>query len=158
MILRTASQNKETGQEGVTLVEVMISLVILLVVFVGLIQTSILSVEHNMRNSVRDGAVNEANETMTQLKSRDYSDPCLTDTLLAVVQPLPLVCNNTPGWTSVTRTVGNYPQGYAVGKTVTRLDPATDLSKQVIVQVRYTYRDDPEVRYSISSTIRQKPK
>ncbi|MHB8880587.1 MAG: prepilin-type N-terminal cleavage/methylation domain-containing protein [Thermodesulfovibrionales bacterium] len=154
-------QSKLQGQQGVTLVEVLISLVILLVVFVGLIQTSILSIEHNMRNSVRDGAVSAVNETISELKAKDYSDSLLTVSYVLGAAPVyvqPFVTPNTVGWTTISKTVGNYVQGYSIGKAVASLDPATDLNKQVTVQVRYIYRDDPPVTLSVNTTMRAKPK
>ena len=57
-------QNRRLDQKGVTIVEVMISLVILLIVFLGLIQASILSINQNLRNEVRDEAARIASEYM----------------------------------------------------------------------------------------------
>ncbi len=59
---RIVSQNKNQGSRGVSLVEVMISLVILLIVSMGLIQASLLSVDVNIRNELRDEAVRIASE------------------------------------------------------------------------------------------------
>ena len=52
------------GPKGVTLVEVMIALVILLLVFMGLLQAALLSVDHNLRNIMRDEAVRIADQRM----------------------------------------------------------------------------------------------
>ncbi len=62
-------QNRGLNQKGVTLVEVLISLVILLIVFMGLIQASILSINHNLRNAMRDEAVRIASEYMSRARS-----------------------------------------------------------------------------------------
>src|SRR5512135_3682764 len=61
------------NKKGVTLVEVMISLVILLIVFMGLIQASLLSINHNLRNEARDEAVRVGAASMALLRSFNYS-------------------------------------------------------------------------------------
>ncbi len=65
--------SEKMNSKGVTLVEVMISMVILLVVFMGLIQASLLSINHNMRNATRDEAVRIGGEAMSLLKAFNYS-------------------------------------------------------------------------------------
>jgi prepilin-type N-terminal cleavage/methylation domain-containing protein len=67
---QTALRNKK----GVTLVEVMIALVILLVVFMGLIQASLLSIENTATTALRDEAVRLAAETVTALKASPFDD------------------------------------------------------------------------------------
>ncbi len=66
-------QNK-LDSRGVTLVEVMISLVILLIVFMGLIQASLLSINHNLRNEIRDEAVRVAAEYMSRTRSDSFGN------------------------------------------------------------------------------------
>ncbi len=61
------------NNEGVTLVEVMISMVILLIVFMGLIQASLLTINHNLRNEARDEAVRVGAASMALLRSFNYS-------------------------------------------------------------------------------------
>jgi len=69
-MLRTALK----GKQGVTLVEVMISLVILLIVFMGLVQTSLLTIDTNATNALRDEAVRLASDTMSALRSSSFLD------------------------------------------------------------------------------------
>ena len=57
------------NKKGVSLVEVMISLVILLIVSMGLLQASLLSIDSNVRNELRDEAVRIASESMAQRRS-----------------------------------------------------------------------------------------
>jgi prepilin-type N-terminal cleavage/methylation domain-containing protein len=56
-------------QKGVTLVEVMIALVILLIVFIGLIQASLLTIQSNVRNLARDEAVRITADQMDMLRA-----------------------------------------------------------------------------------------
>lgn len=62
------------NNRGVTLVEVMISLVILLIVFMGLIQASLLSMQSNMKNVLRDEAVRITSDRMSILRSAPFTD------------------------------------------------------------------------------------
>ena len=57
------------NNKGVTLVEVMISLVIFLIVFMGLMQTALLSIDGNVRNVERDEAITIANGELDNLKN-----------------------------------------------------------------------------------------
>ena len=150
MIRRTVFQNSGVlNDKGVTLVEVMISLVILLIVFMGLIQASILSIDHNMRNKVRDEAVRIAAETVNQLRGRGYDDPLLALAPPASNIPFP---GQVPDGSAVTNRTGNYSQTYNVAKTVQTL---SDTTKQLTITVTYTYKDDPQVVYSVNATVRK---
>ncbi len=66
-------QNKKSDR-GVTLVEVLIAMTILLIVFMGLIQASILAIGANMRNEMRDEAVRLSSELMVQLRTSPFDD------------------------------------------------------------------------------------
>lgn len=57
------------NNKGLTLVEVMIALSVFLLVFMGLFQTALLSIEHNMKNILRDEAVNIAAARVEEAKS-----------------------------------------------------------------------------------------
>jgi prepilin-type N-terminal cleavage/methylation domain-containing protein len=103
------------NKKGVTLVEVMISLVILLFVFMGLIQASLVSINSNLRNEIRDAAVSVASEYMSRAKATSF------DTLLGTLA----VCNAAmTSWTIMTtpnpppytiRQVRNVTQQFTVG-------------------------------------------
>lgn len=62
------------NKKGVTLVEVLIALVILLIVFMGLIQASLLSIDTNASNILRDEAVRLASDTLAALRSSPFDD------------------------------------------------------------------------------------
>lgn len=61
------------NNKGVTLVEVMISLVIFLIVFMGLMQTALLSIDGNVRNVERDEAIMIANGELDNLKNVPFN-------------------------------------------------------------------------------------
>jgi prepilin-type N-terminal cleavage/methylation domain-containing protein len=72
-MVQTVMLNR-TNKNGVTLVEVLISLVVLLIVFMGLLQTSLLSIEGNAITLLRDEAVKLASDTMTALRTSPFDD------------------------------------------------------------------------------------
>jgi Tfp pilus assembly protein PilV len=105
---RIVLQNKNNGSEGVTLVEVMISLVILLIVFMGLIQASLLSMQSNMKNVLRDEAVRITADQMSILRSAPFDD--MNKDTVADTYPL----NFTADRTINVRNVANHPFGVAI--------------------------------------------
>lgn len=60
-------------KRGVSLVEVMIALVVLLLVFMGLMQTALMSIDHNMRNILRDEAIGIGSMEMEQARSEPFT-------------------------------------------------------------------------------------
>ncbi|MHC4890527.1 MAG: type IV pilus modification PilV family protein, partial [Planctomycetota bacterium] len=72
-MLPTVFQDKR----GFSLVEVMISFVILLFVFLALMQTALVSIDSNVRNILRDEAVNFAEERMSALRNTPFDDAVL---------------------------------------------------------------------------------
>jgi prepilin-type N-terminal cleavage/methylation domain-containing protein len=149
-------QSRITNKRGVTLIEVMIALAVLLIVFMGLIQAALLSIDHNLRNEVRDEAVRIAAEAMTNLKAEGFGGPDLGDNSGLTysypgVSPAPngarLPAAVKPG-PSPSRSFGNFSQPYTVGSEVQQLDSN---NKQVTIRVHYTYRTDAPVTYTINS-------
>ncbi len=57
------------NKRGMTLIEVMIALMILMVVSMALLQTALLGMKENLRNAIRDEAVNVAEQRMNELRS-----------------------------------------------------------------------------------------
>ena len=66
-------QSRCENEAGLTLVEVMMALLILLLVFTGLFQTALLSIDHNMRNILRDEAVKVAAMQMQQEENQPFA-------------------------------------------------------------------------------------
>jgi prepilin-type N-terminal cleavage/methylation domain-containing protein len=147
-----------SSARGVTLIEVMIALVVLLIVFMGLIQAALLSIDHNLRNEVRDEAVRIAAEAMTNLKAEGfsgtdlgdnsgshYSYPGISPDPLGALLPTAVQPGSTPS-----RSFRNFSQPYTVGIEVRQLDGN---NKQVTIRVHYTYRTDAPVTYTINSVV-----
>lgn len=68
------------NRKGMTLIEVMMALLILAVVSLALMQTALLGMKENLRNAIRDEAVNIADQRMNELRNTDFNS---TDLALA---------------------------------------------------------------------------
>ncbi len=69
---------------GMSLIEVMISLLVTMILFLALMQTSLLSISQNTRNSIRDEAVSVAAERMRKARSINFNDLASDDSLPAL--------------------------------------------------------------------------
>ena len=66
-------QHALLNKSGFSLVEVMIALVIALLVFFALMQTALVGIDSNMRNALRDMAVNVADMRMDEARSIPFT-------------------------------------------------------------------------------------
>lgn len=74
-----ARQPALKNKRGMTLVEVMIAMVLSLVIFLALMQTSLISINQNVRNNLRDEAGRIAEERMSALKNLPFDDGALAE-------------------------------------------------------------------------------
>lgn len=134
------------NKKGVSLVELMIALVILLIVFIGLIQMSIVSIQSNMKNILRDEAVRIATDRITRLKTIDFDDGLLTDTSGAFVaddmDPLTGGVQNT-----VSRDFRSVTRQFTVTKDIA--DDGADY-KEITVRVAWDWQGE-NFTYDISA-------
>lgn len=72
---------------GLTLVEVVVALGVTMILFLALMQTALLSISQNSKNSIRDEAISVAAERMREAENTDFV-ALATDTA-----PLPPVCD-----------------------------------------------------------------
>jgi len=124
---------------GVSLIEVMISLVVLLIVFMGLIQASLLSIQFNTRNLLRDEAVAVTADQMSNLRSASFDDmnrDGVTDG--ATLLPANFAAANFP--VPVRRLRNDVSVTFNVDRTVNTLDAS---SKQITVTTNWTWQGDP---------------
>jgi len=124
--LRVALLNKK----GLSLVEVMIALVIVLLVFLALMQTALVSIESNTVNILRDEAVSIAEMRMNELRNRPFDDLDLNGTL----DPNPLIINQTINRTL--KNISNFPF-----TTVTTINALNTDNKQIIITVTWEWKD-----------------
>jgi prepilin-type N-terminal cleavage/methylation domain-containing protein len=117
------------NKKGVSLVEVMISLVVMLVVFLALMQTALLSINLNMTNTLRDEATKIAETEMNNARSLPFDDLTAGTSTSTVSRSL--------------RNINNFQ--YSVSRVVT--DIAADYMtfvtvKQVVVGVTWEWKDN----------------
>jgi prepilin-type N-terminal cleavage/methylation domain-containing protein len=62
------------NKKGVTLIELMISLVILLIISLALMKTTLLGISTNVKNQLRDEAANVAEMSMIRLRNLPFTD------------------------------------------------------------------------------------
>jgi prepilin-type N-terminal cleavage/methylation domain-containing protein len=146
-MLLTVLRNKK----GVTLVEVLISLVILLVVFMGLLQASLLSVETNVTNVLRDEAVRLASDTMIALQTSPFDDLDRDNAPDAVPPPNPFLTMNSAGTAplkvaaqrlgiNTVRTSRNITSNFFVTVTI-GMFPGDNNNKQATVLVEWDWKE-----------------
>jgi len=139
VMLQTVLLNKK----GLTLVEVMIALVVLLLVFLALMQTALVSIDSNMINALRDEAVNIAEEKMNDERNKTF------DSIIPSAAP-----------EAVSRSIRNIPSAklnYKAARTVTLLNAD---SKQVTITVTWDWKDKTvangtEYKHTISTVLRR---
>ena len=115
------------NRKGVTLIELMVSLVILLIVSLALIKTQSLGLSTNVKNQLRDEAVNIAEMRMNQLRSLPFTDTLIHADLTA-----------TAGVTEVAvrRNFRGFFIDFTPRRTITNI--STD-AKQITITVSWIY-------------------
>lgn len=136
----------------------MISLCILVIVFMGLIQASMLTLDVNVRNEVRDEGVRIAADTMTRLRQLAYDNGDLS------VCATPLPDGFCPAFTaagapnvadlatinSPTRAFRNQSVTYTVTKNIVLMTN----TKVVTVLVSWNFPAGKPVSHKITTTLR----
>jgi len=134
-------------ENGFSLVEVMIALVVLLLVFMGLMQSALLGIDSNLRNIFRDEALRIAAERMEEAKSlpfnglvddTDIADPVADDNFAIPECQVAPVSDPNPYPVRVDRSfrdIVDFP--YGTRRTVFDYDADT---KRITITVRWAYR------------------
>ena len=118
------------NKKGLSLVEVMIALVIVLLVFLALMQTALVSIESNTINILRDEAVSIAEMTMNELRNRPFDDFDLNGT----PDLDPLTINQT-----INRNLRNI-SNFAFN-TVATINALNTDNKQINITVTWDWKD-----------------
>ncbi len=127
--------NVVRDKTGLTLVEVLIALVVVLVVFLALMQTALVSIDSNMRGVLRDEAVGIAEDRMNGARNQPFDSLAAGISSETVLRKI--------------RNITNFP--YALTRTVTDLN--TD-NKQVDIRVQWTWKGETYT-HSISTILRR---
>ena len=129
-----------TSKRGLTLVEVMIALVVALVVFLALMQTALVGIDSNMRNLLRDEAVNIAEMRMNEARNALFTDIELTDTGGSFV--------TEPG---ISRDFRNFSITFTPSR---RVDDLNSDNKQIDITVAWTWKGE-NYTHSITTILRR---
>lgn len=130
-----------TGDEGFTLVEVIVAMAILLVGLLGFLQGVNVSMEHNLRNLLRNEASSIAERRLSEIRRASYSS--LADTTYATSTEY------------VYGKVRGNASPYKIRREIVTVTNATTgtSSKQIRVLVSWTYKNVSSNYYE-ASTIR----
>ena len=139
-------------KEGLTLVEVIVALTIFLIVFLGIMQVALLSIDHNMHNILRDEAVTIAGATMEEVRSKPFAS-VFSDTTSGDISAAISAgdCPNTFTTGNVVHAkIRNMTKPFCVNLTCTDLDGDGDCTtddsasntKQVSVRVAWKWKGE----------------
>lgn len=128
-------------KKGVSLVEMMIALVILLLVFLALMQTALLSINANMNNLLRDEAVSIAEQHMIFIRNMPFDN--VTATTGFVADPRAEIND--------TRTFRSFSITFSPVRQVT--NQGID-NKQVDITVSWTWKGET-FTHSINAVLRR---
>lgn len=117
------------NNKGVTLIEMMFALVILLIASLALMQTALLGISTNVQNTLRDEAVSVAEMRINELTSRPFT--------ASVTDPWLDAPGTTPAETVVPRTFRGFTVHYTPTRTITNISPT---SKQITITITWDYK------------------
>lgn len=128
---RTVLQNNK----GLTLVEVLIAMLVLLFASIAMMQTALVSIDANMINVLRDEAIRIAEEQMNETRNTNF------DALVAGTTTVP-----------VTRDLRKITAfSYTVKTTIADLNPD---NKRIDITVTWTWKGNPYT-HEITSILRR---
>lgn len=136
-------------KKGMTLVEVLIAMLVLLFVSLAMMQTALVSIDSNMINVLRDEAVNIAEMRMSEARNLPFTettDNLLSDVSDGNVQTFPACATATapaagPYLVLITRNIRNITNfSYGTMRTVTQID-TDDINREVTILVRWEFRN-----------------
>ena len=116
------------NKKGVTLVEMLVALTILLIVSLALMKTALLGITANVQNALRDEAVSIAEMKINQLTSRPFTETLIHSDLTATT--------NAPE-AAVRRNFRGFFVDFTPRLTIADLNAN---SKQMTISVAWAYR------------------
>jgi prepilin-type N-terminal cleavage/methylation domain-containing protein len=130
------------NKKGLTLIEVMIALVVTLVVFLALMQTALVGIDSNTKNLLRDEAVRIADQRMSEIRNRPFSD-------------LDLNGAADPNSLTITQTINrNFRNISNVAfDTVATIDTLNPENKQINITVSWTWKGET-YNHSITTVLK----
>lgn len=119
-------KNRECrGQRGFTLIEVMVSVIILMVGMLGMFQAVNIALDKNLENQLRQKAIAVAEQQLNNLKGRAFSN----------------ITGNTRSFVSVAS--GSVFKNISVQRQINDLAVTNSKTKQLSIRVWWSYRGRP---------------
>lgn len=120
------------NKKGLTLIEVMVALVVLLIVFLGMMQAIAIAVNMNVKNQLRGEGVKVADERVSALKNLSFDSADLNAGSFPDVDP------NT-GTNIIKRSFRNFDVDFTSTKNIAVIN--TD-NKRIEIQVTWTWKNE----------------
>jgi prepilin-type N-terminal cleavage/methylation domain-containing protein len=125
------------NKKGMTLIEIMFALVILLISSLALMQTATLGISMNVQNALRDEAVNVADMEMNYLRSQLYDN-----------------IDSAATTTAASRNFRGFTVDYTITPSVQNIIASSQQSKQITVKVEWSYRNK-DYKHEITTLLRK---
>jgi type IV pilus assembly protein PilV len=113
-----------------SLIEIIIAMLILMVVSMALLQTGLLGVQENLRNSLREEAVRIADQRIGDLRGRAYYSQISFDPML----------NSGFTTTTVTRYLRSFQKDFTVDTNIDDVNTTFTSNKLVSVKVSWSHK------------------
>ena len=123
---------KYIEQSGFTLIEVMVSIIILMVGLLGMFQAINLALDKNLENQLRQKGIAVAEQELNSLKARSFSN----------------ITGNTSNFRSVVS--GSVFKNFSVQRQIDDLATTDSKTKRVSVRVWWNYRGRPYEHQTVS--------
>ena len=127
-------------ERGMTLIEILISLTLLSIVSLAQIQSSLVAININVRNELRDEAVSVAEQRINELRNTPFSDP-----FMQVNFPSPGVATEA----AVTRKVRSVTCLFTIKRKVQQVNADNRL---VTLTVAWSYKNVP-YQHTVSTVL-----
>jgi len=114
-----------SSEAGFTLIEVMVSIIIMMIGLLGLLQAINVAMQHNLKNQLRDEAVRLADDRMNSLRARPF------DQITSAAFPPESVPMKTRG----------VARSYTVSRSWSAIG-ASGVSKELAVKVSWTLKGE----------------
>ncbi|TAL22228.1 MAG: prepilin-type N-terminal cleavage/methylation domain-containing protein [Nitrospirae bacterium] len=121
------------NNKGMTLVEVMIAMLLSLIIFLALMQTSLISINQNVRNNPRDEAGRIADLRMSALKNLPFDNALLNETPDTNADGIPDLANDT----TTTRQIRNFNVTFTSRRKIDAI--GTDV-KEITIEVSWLWK------------------
>lgn len=127
------------NNKGFTLIELMVSLVIIAVGMFGVLECLNVSLQHNLRNEMRNEAIKLGEQYMAELRGMNFDS----------------IANSYPA-VNVTRRVRAANKNYVVERSsqVLRTESSQATSRQVVVVVKWAFRNVTSLNRVVSVVAR----